>query len=101
MDVQLQSSPQISNFQIDIINGLTQKLKKLSSRYFYDKKGDALFQQIMNMTEYYLSKCELDIFKNKTAELTEVITSNHDEPFDLIELGTGDASKSTYLLRSF
>lgn len=86
------------NFRKDVLEGLKSHPKRLSSKYFYDKKGDRLFQEIMAMPEYYLTKCELDIFKNKTAELAQLIIPEN-EPFDLIELGAGDAMKSTFLLQ--
>lgn len=85
------------NFGPDILKGLSAHPKKLSSKYFYDKTGDRLFQKIMAMPEYYLTDCELDIFQNKTEELAKAI-SRINEPFDLIELGAGDAMKSSYLL---
>ena len=91
---------EVSAFEIfrnDILSGLRSKPKKLSSKYFYDKNGDRLFQEIMAMPEYYLTPCELDIFKNKTSEIIRLIASQN-EPFDLIELGAGDAMKSTFLL---
>lgn len=87
------------NFGSDILKGLSAYPKKLSSKYFYDKTGDRLFQQIMAMPEYYLTNCELDIFQNKTEELAKAI-SNINESFDLIELGAGDAMKSSYLLKN-
>ncbi len=87
----------INNFRKDVLDGLLLPQKKLSSKYFYDKDGDRLFQQIMAMPEYYLTNCELDIFKNKTAELAKSIIADK-TPFDLIELGAGDATKSTFLL---
>jgi len=86
------------HFLNDVLTGLQSNPKHLSSKYFYDKKGDELFQKIMAMPEYYLTRCELDIFKNKTAELAQGIKAD-DKPFDLIELGAGDAMKSTYLLK--
>lgn len=86
------------DFRKDVLEGLTARHKKLSSKYFYDKTGDRLFQQIMMMPEYYLTQCELDIFKNKTGEIFDSIIADH-TPFDLIELGAGDAMKSTYLLK--
>lgn len=85
-------------FLNDVVTGLSQLQKKLHSKYFYDEKGDRLFQKIMEMPEYYLTACELDIFKNKTAELVNHLAINQ-TPFDLIELGAGDALKSTYLLK--
>lgn len=85
-------------FQAEIIAGLTGNPKRLPSKYFYDSFGDKLFQRIMDMPEYYLTRCELDVFRSKTAELAAAI-STHGEPFDLIELGAGDATKSSYLLQ--
>lgn len=89
-----------ANFKTDVLDGLKTHPKKLSSKYFYDKEGDHLFQQIMKMPEYYLTDCELDIFKNKTQEIADTIHFD-DTPFDLIELGAGDAMKSSYLLKYF
>ncbi|WP_263603217.1 L-histidine N(alpha)-methyltransferase [Chryseobacterium sp. PET-29] len=86
------------HFLNDVLTGLQSDPKHLSSKYFYDKTGDELFQKIMAMPEYYLTRCELDIFKNKTSGLAEAIRSD-EQPFDLIELGAGDAMKSTYLLK--
>lgn len=102
MNVQLDPQSKAENntvdqFRSDVLNGLRNTPKKLSSKYFYDKTGDHLFQQIMAMPSYYLTRCELDIFKNKTDELIDLLIPGN-EPFDLIELGAGDAMKSTYLL---
>ncbi|KFF02978.1 L-histidine N(alpha)-methyltransferase [Flavobacterium reichenbachii] len=85
-------------FLNDVIDGLQQEPKHLQSKYFYDKRGDSLFQEIMAMPEYYLTRCEMDIFKNKTQELASILMENN-TPFDLIELGAGDASKSLHLLQ--
>ncbi|MDQ0782459.1 L-histidine N(alpha)-methyltransferase [Chryseobacterium sp. W4I1] len=87
----------IDSFRLDVLEGLKNSPKKLSSKYFYDKIGDRLFQEIMAMPNYYLTECELDIFKNKTADLAKLLIPGN-EPFDLIELGAGDAMKSTFLL---
>lgn len=82
----------------DIIIGLRQTPKKLPSKYFYDTKGDKLFQDIMNSPEYYLTDCELEIFTTQSQRMVDLI-SNSDEPFDLIELGPGDCLKSFHLLQ--
>ncbi|WP_336732838.1 L-histidine N(alpha)-methyltransferase [Chryseobacterium sp. VD8] len=84
-------------FKNEILNGLSEEPKHLLSKYLYDKKGDELFQQIMNMPEYYLTDCELEIFTRKKNEIAKAIRA-FDEPFDLVELGAGDATKSSYLL---
>lgn len=89
----------LGKFYLDVVNGLSVNPKKLSSKYFYDSNGDNLFQKIMGMPEYYLTRCELDIFSNKTSELANIATAGLQHPIDLIELGAGDARKSRFLLR--
>ena len=84
-------------FAADVKAGLLSSPKKLQSKYFYDAAGDLLFQQIMHCDEYYLTKCELEIFSQQTAELAALLT-NQFQSFDLIELGAGDATKSVFLL---
>ncbi|MDP9962103.1 L-histidine N(alpha)-methyltransferase [Chryseobacterium lathyri] len=103
MNLQLNQCPKVENhhvdsFRTDVLEGLKTTPKRLSSKYFYDKTGDRIFQEIMAMPEYYLTQCELDIFKNKTTDLAHLIIPEN-EPFDLIELGAGDAMKSTFLLK--
>ncbi|WP_294288565.1 L-histidine N(alpha)-methyltransferase [uncultured Chryseobacterium sp.] len=85
-------------FESEIIKGLKDNPKHLLSKYFYDQKGDVLFQQIMNMPEYYLTGCEMEIFSRKSHELAEAFKA-FDAPFDLVELGAGDATKSSHLLK--
>jgi len=85
-------------FYQDVIEGLQSTPKHLSSKYFYDTNGDKLFQELMNCEEYYPTKCELEIFTHQTAEICQAMIADGD-PFDLIELGAGDAMKSSYLLR--
>lgn len=87
-------------FKQDIANGLSSSPKTLPSKYFYNKKGDALFVEIMNLPEYYLTRSELDIFKNKTQQLIESFNVKPDTHFELIELGAGDGLKTKELLKS-
>lgn len=89
----------VNPFYEDVLKGLTASPKRLDSKYFYDALGDQLFQDLMNCDEYYPTNCELDIFVNQTAELAKCIVGNNSDGFDLIELGAGDATKSSYLLK--
>lgn len=88
----------VEAFRDDVLSGLRNQPKQLHPKYFYDEKGVALFQRIMEMPAYYLTACELEIFREKTAELAAVLHAEQ-EPFDLIELGAGDATKSSFLLQ--
>lgn len=87
-----------NQFYTDVVNGLQAHPKHLEAKYFYDAEGDRLFQQIMNCEEYYLTNCEMEIFTHQTTALAETIMAGG-QPFDLIELGAGDATKSSHLLK--
>lgn len=88
----------MDQFKADVIRGLTSTPKYLSSKYFYNAEGDKIFQEIMNCPEYYLTNCELDIFSNQTAVLAAACTAAMKD-FDIVELGPGDALKSSWLLK--
>jgi len=87
-----------TQFLEETLIGLKSDPKFMHSKYFYDETGDYIFQQIMNMEEYYLTNAEMDILSNQTRELVKVISA-HGDAFDLIELGAGDATKSIHLLK--
>jgi len=86
----------LSGFYQDVINGLKASQKYLSSKYFYDEAGDKIFQQIMASPEYYLTRCEMEIMQHQSGAMATLFDG---EPFDLVELGPGDATKSWHLLR--
>ena len=87
-----------TQFEIDVRQGLTDFPKHLSSKYFYDKKGDRLFQDIMHMPEYYLTDLEFEIL-NQHKEDIATLFANGNENFNLIELGAGDGKKTKILLK--
>ena len=86
-----------SAFEEDVHVGLTTYPKYLLSKYIYDKKGDKLFQDIMNLPEYYLTNCEFNILNDNTKEIVDIFKGDHG--FDLIELGAGDGKKTKLLLK--
>jgi len=89
----------IDQFARDVDQGLSKENKTIPSRYFYDKRGDELFVEIMKMPEYYLTDAELEIFNNQTDALIDSFEMNG-EHFEVVELGAGDGLKVINLLRS-
>jgi L-histidine Nalpha-methyltransferase len=89
-----------ANFASDIKKGLISKPKSIPSKYFYDAKGDFLFQQIMKMEEYYLTRCEMEILESSKEKLLAYFFDDY-EPFDLMELGAGDGTKTKVLIDHF
>ena len=85
-------------FAEEVEEGLSASPKYLSSKYHYDDEGSRIFQEIMAMKEYYLTDCEMDIMKNRAAEIYEI--TGFKKHFNIIELGAGDGLKTKELLRN-
>lgn len=98
MNTTVKLTSDTTQFLADTLTGLKAKPKYMHSKYFYDQQGDAIFQQIMKLDEYYLTDAEMDILASRSPEIAKTI-AEHDTPFDLIELGAGDATKSIHLLK--
>ena len=89
-----------SMFASDVFEGLSGNPKRLSSKYFYDDEGSRLFQEIMKLPEYYLTRSETEIFSKQTNEIFNAFDATDGE-FDLIELGAGDGTKTSLLVDYF
>lgn len=84
-------------FALDILQGLSKKLKSIPSKYFYDAEGSRLFQQIMGLPEYYLTLAETEILSSQHNKIIPAFASS--TPFTLVDLGAGDAAKTKILLK--
>lgn len=90
----------LSSFAEDVRQGLLQTPKTLPSKYFYDEQGDKLFQTIMGLGEYYLTRCEFEIFSEQKEAILKSFLGN-DDSFRLVELGAGDGTKTKVLMDHF
>jgi L-histidine N-alpha-methyltransferase len=77
----------------DVRRGLARPLKELPPKYFYDERGSELFDLITSLPEYYPTRCEREILNRHAPAIIE--RSGADE---LVELGSGTASKTRALL---
>ncbi|MEO1049392.1 MAG: L-histidine N(alpha)-methyltransferase [Bacteroidota bacterium] len=87
-------------FAKDVLAGLSAVPKYLPSKYFYNEKGDKLFQEIMELEEYYLTRSEYDVLDRHKSTLLSHFKENS-KPFHLIEFGAGDGLKTKLLLTHF
>lgn len=85
-------------FSSEVLVGLSGSPKSLPSLYFYDEAGSRLFQRIMELPEYYLTRCEFEILEKQAPELDRLMGG---EEFNLVELGAGDGRKTEVLIRHF
>ena len=77
--------------------GLTSARKTLEPRFFYDALGSALFEAITHLPEYYVTRAESEILGMHAKE----IATAFGEPARLVELGSGSARKTRFLLDQF
>jgi len=87
-----------SEFAHSVLQGLSASPKYLPSKYFYDQAGDKLFQRIMKLPEYYLSRCETEIISRYKESILRFLGT---QAFTIVELGAGDGSKTSLLVEHF
>src|SRR5438105_8435740 len=85
-----------SAFAHDVIEGLSQQPKRLPPKYFYDAAGSELFEQITRLPEYYPTRTELGILR----ERSEAIGATLPQQAALIEFGAGATTKVRLLLNN-
>lgn len=85
-----------SDFLTDVIAGLSANPRTLPCKYFYDQRGAALFQNICELPEYYITRTEIDILDRNRAD----IASQLGPGIELIGLGTGAGTKTRFLIEA-
>lgn len=88
----------MNQFYQDVLKGLSAPFKQLDSKYFYDQQGDRIFEEIMECPEYYLTNCELEILSQQSSAIVDAALAHHPQ-FDVVELGAGNAMKSSFFLK--
>lgn len=81
-----------------VLLGLAERPKRLPSRFFYDARGSELFEEIMELEEYYPTRCEDEILTREAPALAAALAAR--APLDVIDLGAGDGAKTIILLRA-
>ena len=79
-------------FAQELSSSLNQKQKSIHPKFFYDKKGSKLFEEICKLSEYYLTRTEISIL----TQLYDKLPSHLNGDFRLVELGSGSSKKLEY-----
>lgn len=77
----------------DVLDGLTRTPKTLPPKWFYDAAGSDLFDQITRLPEYYPTRTEASILRDRAGEIAAVSGAD-----TLVELGSGTSEKTRLLL---
>ena len=87
--------PELSDFKEELLKSLTKSPKEISPKFFYDKEGSELFDEITRLPEYYPTMAELEILKTRQNDIGRSIGRNA----TVVELGSGSGQKGVILLK--
>lgn len=90
-DVVIDRAEQRETLAAEVREGLARDPMELPPKLFYDARGSELFDQITAQPEYYPTRCERSILNRHAPRLVEGAE-------ELVELGSGTASKTRALL---
>ena len=93
LDVHLPPDFAVEALRNDALAGLTATPKSLPPKWFYDKVGSELFEEITRLEEYYPTRAEREILQARAAEIAA--TSGCET---LLELGSGSSEKTRLLI---
>lgn len=85
-----------ATFAEDVRAGLGRRPMAMSPMWFYDDLGSALFEAICRLPEYYLTRVERDLIATYRGE----IVASLEGPLELLELGSGSATKTKLLIEA-
>lgn len=80
-------------FREELCASLAETPRRIPSKYFYDDRGSELFEAICELPEYYPTRTERGILERRAGEIARRSGAS-----DLVELGSGAATKTRILL---
>jgi dimethylhistidine N-methyltransferase len=89
-------APAEESFRDAVLGSLTRRAKSIPCRFLYDERGSALFEEICELPEYYLTRTEMAILGDCADEIG-ALAGRHAQ---LIEFGSGASRKVRLLLEA-
>ncbi|BDI61533.1 L-histidine N(alpha)-methyltransferase [Qipengyuania nanhaisediminis] len=83
-------------FRADVLSGLAQDQKAIPARWLYDEAGSQLFEDITRLGEYYPTRAETEILKERGAEFARHVPPG----CAVVEFGSGSSVKTPLLLEA-
>jgi dimethylhistidine N-methyltransferase len=82
-------------FRADVIAGLAEPTPAIPARWFYDRRGSELFDDITRLPSYYPTRTETALLEKVMPEIDGLSADN----CAVVELGSGSSTKTPLLLR--
>ncbi|MEO5733815.1 MAG: L-histidine N(alpha)-methyltransferase, partial [Rubrivivax sp.] len=81
----------------EAVAGLQAKPAALSPKFFYDRLGSTLFDAITELDEYYPTRTEAAIFRDRSREIAEAVQGRLGTGCTMVDLGAADCAKAAGL----
>ena len=88
--------PEAEDFRAEVLAGLARAVKELPPKYFYDRRGSELFEAICELPEYYPTRTEAALMRDRSADIARHLGA----PCAVIEFGSGSGRKTRILLEA-
>jgi L-histidine N-alpha-methyltransferase len=83
-------------FRADVLNGLSEPIPAIPARWFYDRRGSELFDEITRLPEYYPTRTETALLEEVMPEVAKLVAPSS----AVVEFGSGSSTKTPILLRA-
>ena len=83
-------------FRHDVLAGLAAPIKAIPSRWFYDRRGSELFEEITRLPEYYPTRVDTLLLERHCPEVADIAGRGD----AVVEFGSGSSAKTPILLRA-
>ena len=87
---------QTAAFRADVLAGLSAAIPAIPARWFYDRTGSELFDEITRLPVYYPTRTETQLLHSIMPEIAALIPKGS----AVVEFGAGSATKTPMLLRA-
>ena len=94
--IELDADQHLESLASEVRAGLTATPKRIPCRFFYDEAGSQIFEEICDLPEYYLTRAEGEILRDRAQDVARRFSL----PISLIEFGSGNSSKTRLLIEA-
>jgi dimethylhistidine N-methyltransferase len=81
-------------FRADVLAGLASRPRAIPARWFYDRRGSELFEQITELPEYYPTRTEARLLRAYGGDIGRMTGAGR----AVVEFGSGSSAKTPLLL---
>lgn len=83
-------------FRNDVLRGFGLRARAIPARWFYDRRGSELFEQITDLPEYYPTRTETTILRDCCGDVARIAGKGR----AVVEFGSGSSTKTPILLEA-